>query len=135
MAVFRRHADALVVHYSRHERTEYRRLAAKYPQVATPGEIEALFTGPRSLDLYYDVVKPASEWPTHDLSIKSLARYCGFSWRDVDPSGASSIEWFDRWARTRDPRFRQRLLAYNEDDCRATRVVLDRLKTLSVHPD
>ena len=135
MDVFRRHADALVVHYSKYERTEYRRLAAKYPEVATPQQIDALFSPPRALDLYLDVVKPGSEWPTHDFSIKSLAKYCGFSWRDVDPSGASSIEWFDRWARTGDPRFRQRLLAYNEDDCRAMRVVMDRLKTLPVRPD
>lgn len=103
--------------------------------MASGREIETLFTAPRSIDLYLDVVKPGSEWPTHDFSIKSLAKFCGFSWRDVDPSGASSIEWFDRWARTRDPRFRQRLLAYNEDDCRAMRVVLDRLKTLPVQPD
>jgi predicted RecB family nuclease len=135
MAVFRRHADALVVHYSKYERTEYRRLATKYPQVATAPEVDALFSAPRALDLYLDVVKPGSEWPTHDFSIKSLARHCGFSWRDADPSGASSIEWFDRWARTGDPRFRQRLLAYNEDDCRAMRVVMDRLKTLQVRPD
>jgi predicted RecB family nuclease len=135
MKLFRRHPEAVVVHYSKYERTEYRRLAAKYPDVASQQEIEALFTPPRALDLYLDVVKPGSEWPTHDFSIKSLAKFCGFSWRDVDPSGASSIEWFDRWARTRDPRFRQRLLAYNEDDCRAMRVVLDRLKTLPVQPD
>jgi predicted RecB family nuclease len=135
MDLFRRHADALVVHYSKYERTEYRRLAGKYPQVATQQEIEVLFSPPRALDLYLDVVKPVSEWPTYDFSIKSLAKHCGFSWRDADPSGASSIEWFDRWARTRDPRFRQRLLAYNEDDCRAMRVVLDRLKTLPVRPD
>jgi predicted RecB family nuclease len=135
MEVFRRHADALVVHYSKYERTEYRRLAAKYPDVATPLQVEALFSPPRALDLYLDVVKPGSEWPTHDFSIKSLAKYCGFSWRDADPSGASSIEWFDRWARTGDPRFRQRLLAYNEDDCRAMRVVMDHLKTLQVRPD
>jgi predicted RecB family nuclease len=123
------------VHYSKYERTEYRRLAAKYPDVATSRQVEDLFSAPRALDLYLDVVKPGSEWPTHDFSIKSLAKYCGFAWRDVDPSGASSIEWFDRWARTGDPRFRQRLLAYNEDDCRAMRVVLDRLKTLPVRPD
>ena len=135
MEVFRRHTDALVVHYSKYERTEYRRLAAKYPDVATPQQVEALFSPPRALDLYLDVVKPVSEWPTHDFSIKSLAKHCGFSWRDPDPSGASSIEWFDRWARTGDPRFRQRLLAYNEDDCRAMRVVMDHLKTLQVRPD
>ena len=135
MQVFRRHGEALVVHYSKYERTEYRRLATKYPDVATPAQIEELFSAPRALDLYLDVVKSGSEWPTHDFSIKSLARHCGFAWRDEDPSGASSIEWFDRWVRTRDPRFRQRLLAYNEDDCRAMRVVMDRLKTLPFQPD
>jgi predicted RecB family nuclease len=132
LALFRRHPDALVVHYSKYERTAYRKLAGKYPDVAGPDEIEALFSVPRALDLYSDVVRPGSEWPTHDFSIKSLAKHCGFSWRDVDPSGASSIEWFDQWAKTGDPRLRQRLLDYNEDDCRAMRVVLDRLKGLPV---
>lgn len=135
MQLFRSHASALVVHYSKYERTEYRRLAAKYPDVAGPEEIEALFSAPRALDLYSDVVRPCSEWPTHDFSIKSLAKYCGFSWRDVDPSGASSIEWFDQWATTGNPLMRQRLLDYNEDDCRAMRVVWDRMRLLPVRID
>jgi uncharacterized protein len=132
MAVFRRHPAALVIHYSKYERTEYRKLAAKYPAVAGSDEIELLFAQPRALDLYYDVVKPFSEWPTHDFSIKSLAKHCGFHWRDSDPSGASSIEWFDHWARTADPRLRQRLLDYNEDDCRAMRVLWDVVRELPV---
>lgn len=135
LQLFRHHASARVVHYSKYERTEYRRLAAKYPDVAGPEEIEALFSSPRALDLYSDVVRPGSEWPTHDFSIKSLAKYCGFSWRDVDPSGASSIEWFDQWARTGNPLMRQRLLDYNEDDCRAMRVVWDRMRLLPVRID
>ena len=40
-----------------------------------------------------------------------------------DPSGASSIEWFHQWMDTGDESIRQRILAYNEDDCRATRVL------------
>ena len=67
-----------------------------------------------------------------DFSIKSLAKCCGFDWRDLDPSGASSIEWFDQWAKTHDPALRQRLLDYNEDDCRAMRVVLDAMKQFPV---
>jgi len=132
MTIFRAYPIALVVHYSKYERTEYRKLQRKYPDVATPEEIEALFARPRALDLYLDVVKPASEWPTLDFSIKSIAKVCGFMWRDTDPSGAASIEWFDRWAKTGEPALRQRLLEYNEDDCRAMRVVLDRMKTLEV---
>jgi uncharacterized protein len=135
MALFRRYPQALIVHYSRYERTEYRRLVARYPDVASPAEIEALFAPPRALDLYVDVVKPHSEWPTHDFSIKSLARHCGFEWRDTDPSGASSIEWFDRWVKSGDPRLKARLLDYNEDDCRAMRVVFDAIKALPVRSE
>ncbi len=47
------------------------------------------------------------------------------------PSGAASIEWFDRWVKGRDPADRQRILDYNEDDCRATRVLLDGIRALA----
>lgn len=132
MSLLRRYPAALIVHYSKYERTAYRKLAASYPDIAGAAEIEALFTPPRALDLYLDVVKSGSEWPTHDFSIKSLARHCGFRWRDVDPSGASSIEWFDQWAKTGDAGLRQRLLDYNEDDCRAMLIVMDYMQRLPV---
>lgn len=134
MDVFRRHPGACVIHYTPYERTEYRRLAARHPEVAGAAEVEALFSPPRGFDLYADAVRGGSEWPTRDYSIKSLARWCGFEWRDSDPSGAASIEWFDRWARHAEPASRQRLLQYNEDDCRAMRVVLDRMRGLPVIP-
>jgi predicted RecB family nuclease len=106
-----------------------RKLQQKYPEVCDPNELEALFSsGPeRSFDLYYDAVRK-SEWPTRDYSVKTLAKFCGFQWRDPDPSGASSIQWFDEWVNTRDPALKQRILDYNEDDCVAMRVVLDRLR-------
>jgi len=69
-----------------------------------------------------------------DFSVKTLAKHLGFEWRDSDPSGASSIEWFSRWAETRDPKLKQRLLDYNEDDCLAMRVVLDAVRTMDVRP-
>ena len=133
IAVFRRYPSAVVIHYSKYERTEYRRLQKKYPDVAGVAEIEALFQSPRAFDLYSDVIRPYSEWPTLDFSIKSIATACGFAWRDADPSGASSIEWFDQWVKTRNPAYYRRLLDYNEDDCRAMRVVLDTAKTLKAN--
>jgi hypothetical protein len=69
-----------------------RRVQREYPNVATAAQIEALFAGRRAVDLYYDVVKPGSEWPTLDFLIKSIAKICGFTWRDSDPSGAASID-------------------------------------------
>ncbi len=119
-----------IYYYSKYERTYWRNLQKRYPSVCSEAEIEALFDPALAIDLYGDVVTKATEWPTRDYSIKTLAKYLGFRWRDTHPSGAASIEWFDHWARTGDNASRQRLLDYNEDDCRATRVLLDGIRAL-----
>jgi predicted RecB family nuclease len=128
---FSTHTDAAIYYYSKYERTIYRRLQEKYPDVCTPEDVERLFEPPRAVDLYGDVVLKATEWPTRDHSLKTLAKYLGFTWRDAHPSGAASVEWFDRWCRERKPEIRQRILDYNEDDCRATRVLLDGIRSLA----
>lgn len=125
------HAHSKVYYYSKYERTLYRKLQAKYPDVCSAEEIEALFNPEHAIDLYFDVVLKATEWPTRDYSIKSLAKYLGFIWRDTHPSGAASIEWFHRWVESGDLDIKQRILDYNEDDCRATRVLLDGIRQLS----
>ena len=122
----------IIYYYSKYERTIYRKLGEKYPDICSAEELEALFDPARAVDLYFDVVQKATEWPTRDLSIKTLASYLGFAWRDTHPSGAASIEWFDRWIETADPTVRQRILDYNEDDCRAMRILRDALPGLPV---
>jgi predicted RecB family nuclease len=122
--------EATIWYYSKYERTLYRKLQARYPDVCSAEEIENLFNPEKAVDLYYDVVVKATEWPTNDHSIKTLARYLGFDWRDNNPSGAASIEWFDQWVKTRDEAVKERILDYNEDDCRATRVLLDGIRSL-----
>ena len=89
------HPDGIIYYYSKYERTIYRKLQDKYPNVCSAEEIERLFDPARAVDLYGDVVLKSTEWPTRDYSIKTLARYLGFKWRDLHPSGAASIEWFD----------------------------------------
>ena len=125
------HPGVTFYYYSKYERTEYRKLQQRYPDVCSAEEIEELFTAPRSIDLYYDVVLKATEWPTYNHSIKTLAKHLGFAWRDTDPSGAASIEWFHRWVESGDPTIKQRILDYNEDDCRATGVLLDGIRGLA----
>lgn len=122
----------VIYYYSKYERTIYRKLQKKYPDVCSPDEIESLFNPLHAVDLYFDVVLKYTEWPTRDYSIKTLADYLGFNWRDTHPSGAASIEWFDKWTKSGDVKDRQRILDYNEDDCRATRVLRDALDELEV---
>ncbi len=120
----------VIYYYSKYERTIWRKLQSKYPHVASAAEIEELFSPAQSVDLYFDVVKSKTEWPTRNYSIKTLAQYLGFLWRDTDPSGASSIEWYHRWVESKDDSIKKRILEYNEDDCVATRVLLDGIRNL-----
>ena len=123
-----------IYYYAPYEKTIYRKLQEKYPDVCSAKDVEALFDAAETVDLYTDVVRKSTEWPTHDYSLKTLARYLGFNWHDTDPSGASSIEWFHRWTETGDETIRQRILTYNEDDCRATLVLRDALDALPSQP-
>lgn len=122
---------ATIFYYSKHERTKYRKLQQRYPDVCTADRIEALFHSAQAVDLYFDVVLKAVEFPTIDYSLKTLAKFLGFKWQDKHPSGAASIEWFDQWIKTKNPAVRQRILEYNEDDCRATRVLLDGIRSMA----
>lgn len=122
-----------IYYYSSHEKTVWRKLQKRFPEVATEADIEEMFAAQTSIDLYR-VVTSKSVWPTRDHSIKTLATHIGFTWRDAEPSGAASIEWYHRWVETGDPALRQRILDYNEDDCAAMRALLDRLRQLRVGP-
>ncbi len=114
-------------YYSKYERTQYRLLASRYPDVASGEEIEWFFDSTRSVDLYYDIVIKHTEWPTYNYSVKTLAQYLGFKWRDPNPSGAASIQWFNEWCENKSPKTLQRILDYNEDDCLAMIVLKDKL--------
>jgi predicted RecB family nuclease len=127
-------APCALYYYSHYERTTMKKLAAKYPGVATEDEVVDFFESDGVVDLFGEVVRPNTEWPTHDLSIKTLATYLGFRWRDAEPSGAASIEWYHTWVKTGDDRHKKRILEYNHDDCVATRVLLDAIRTFEVMP-
>jgi predicted RecB family nuclease len=125
----RDYPDSTIYVYSAYERTRYRGLQRRYPDVVSEGEIEALFHERRTVDLY-KIVQSSTEWPCWDKSIKTLAKYLGFQWRDTYPSGAASIEWYDSYVQTQDRALLQRILDYNEDDCRAMIVMLDAIRQM-----
>ena len=118
----------VVYYYSPYERKTWRKLQKRYPDVMTEADLENMFSHDVAVDLYLDIVKSKTEWPANDYSIKTLATFLGFKWRDREPSGAASIEWYHRWVETGDNAIRQRIIDYNEDDCIAMRVLLDAIR-------
>jgi predicted RecB family nuclease len=121
----------VIYYFSKYERTWWYKLQERYPEVATREQVEDMLNSEWAIDLYSDVVLPYTEWPTRDYSIKTLAKYLGFGWRDPSPSGAESIEWYYSWIETGDSSIKLRILEYNEDDCIAMRVLLDGLIEMS----
>ncbi len=69
------------------------------------------------------------------FGLKQLAAAADFHWRDVNPSGEASMLWYEE-ALDDSPEAlvsRERILAYNEDDCRATKALRDWLNGPARH--
>jgi len=119
----------VVYYYSSHESSIYQRLFNKHPGVIDISLLEQFFNKENgaAVDLYYDIIFSKTEWPLYSYSVKSIAQFLGFKWRDKNPSGAASIEWYNNWLNNKDSKKLQRILDYNEDDCRATLFLKDKL--------
>lgn len=116
---FRQYRDTHWFHYSAYERTAYRGLQRRHPEVCGEDEIDIVFAPERCTDIYAII------------AIKSIAKACGFGWENVDPGGANSIEWYDRFVETGDNKLRNRIVAYNRDDVIASHIVRDALAELN----
>ena len=120
-----------VYYYSSHEKSTYKGLGKLYPDVITSEEVEAYFKQDHVIDLYYDAIYSKTDWPLPSYSLKEIATYLGFNWRDETPSGALSIQWYNEYCETKDESILNRILEYNEDDCKASMVIKEKLEQMS----
>lgn len=121
-----------VYHYTAAEDRCIRHLAKKHsgrPGVPTIDAVEAFLQSDAWVDLY-PIAANDLLWPCEDHSLKTLAKYVRFMWRDNDPSGAASTLWYAQATNealddaTR-LGWQQRILDYNEDDVLATKALLE----------
>lgn len=122
--------DFAVYYYSHHEKTTYRRLNKRYPEVVDREKLDAFFDNANAIDLYR-IVEKYTDWPLSSYSLKELATYLGFKWRDESPSGALSIRWYNDFLQNKSEDLLKRILEYNEDDCKATMILKDGIVALS----
>lgn len=122
-----------VFHYSPAEDRCMIHLAEKYVGLEGMPSIEEVKDFLAS-DMWVDLLPVLTKqlvWPTEDSTLKTLAKYIRFFWRDTDPSGANSVLWYNRAIDPLDPErlmYQQRILDYNEDDCQATAELLSWLQ-------
>lgn len=114
--------DAILYHWHHYEATHLRKLAERHGFVDAWREL----IQPRLRDLHRDATR-AFAFPTYGTSLKKIAPYAGFAWRHKDVNAMESIALYLDYARdpARNADKLQKVLDYNEDDCRATLVVKD----------
>ena len=112
--------DAPIFHYSEYEVDTIKRLGRLYD---TPRSVTKELVS-RLVDLHRWVMK-STIFPVESYSLKALANWIGFYWRETSGSGDQSVCWYDRWLATQDRALLELILSYNEDDCRATRYLKD----------
>lgn len=114
-----------IYHYSHVEKTKMRALADRYanePGVPTRAQVDDLFDSGTVVDMYH-LLASRVLWPTRSNSIKKLATFAGFTWRDETPGGDMSLLWYADACSHPDPQERDasidRLRRYNLDDVHA----------------
>ena len=114
--------DARFYHWHHYEKTHLTKMASFHG--LEPALVSQVLD--RLVDLS-PITTRAFAFPTYGESIKDIAKFLGFSWRQDDVSGQSSMVLYQDFVESggTDHQTRQKLLDYNEDDCRATMHIFD----------
>lgn len=107
--------QAPIYHFCAYEVQTVERLAALYGSPATI--IQPLLE--RFIDLHAHVTHTVV-LPVESYTLKLIARWLGFQWRNSEANGAQSIYWYSEWLSTSNRDFLDTIVEYNEDDCQAT---------------
>lgn len=117
----------VVIHYGSYETTFLRRMCERYGGPPEGSEVsEAIKSSINLLSIIYAQIY----FPTFSNGLKDIARYLRFEWTDEAASGLQSIVWRREWEYLSDKSAKDKLLAYNAQDCRALNLVTDTVARL-----
>lgn len=106
--------DTVLYHWTEYEVRKMRKLASAWPKYAT--HLNAL------CDICHDLkvtVNDSFYLPAPSFSLKAAAPAFGFNWRQDDCGAMDSMVYFTNWLKTSDTNLLNKILMYNEDDCKA----------------
>jgi predicted RecB family nuclease len=111
--------------YTSAEASQLKRIVERstgVPDLPNYGQITELIASDCWVDLHEVFTRQVVTGESAGLKV--TAGYAGFAWRDADAGGDVSMLWYEQATRAADEGIRvaarDRLLAYNEDDVRAT---------------
>ncbi len=120
--------DCVIYHYHHYEKTHLEKMMTRY---GVDEKVKKLVFD-HMIDIY-KIATSSVSFPTYGNGLKPVAKYLGFSWRhknvDATESIALYLDYVADPSKNKDKL--QLILDYNEDDCIATRVIKDWLKTIA----
>ena len=104
-----------VLHYGETEKIAIIFLAKKLN--CSSREIECLKL--RFIDLH-TLVRKSWVLPIKNYSLKKVANWMGFRWKQKNVSGSKALYWWIQYQITNEDLFLKKIIQYNKDDCLAT---------------
>lgn len=78
----------------------------------------------------YNLVKRYFVVPVRFYSLKDVAKSIGFNWRVENFNGYEAMKQLTEWKNKKDKALLQKIVEYNEDDCRALMVVKEKVSEM-----
>jgi predicted RecB family nuclease len=119
LATVNPHQDFAVFAYGSYERAFIKRMLKRTTQKSTADRVFKALVNPLSL-IYRHIY-----FPTYSNGLKDVGACLGCVWSEPDASGAMSLVWRAHWETTHAEEWKQRLIAYNLEDCTALRKVTE----------
>ena len=119
LAVVGQYDDFLVFCYGGYERAFLKRMRKRAKRKAAVDRVL------KSLVNVLSLVYAHVYFPTYSNGLKEIGTCLGCSWSDPVASGTQSIAWRMHWENGHDDRWKQKLVAYNLEDCEALKRVTD----------
>ena len=109
----------VLIHYGSFETTFFKRMCDRYGELPKDGPTtNAIATSINVLSVIFAKIY----FPTYSNGLKEIAKYLGFEWSDSTSSGLQSIIWRHQWESMHSTSYREKLITYNAEDCKALRL-------------
>ena len=118
---FIEYPNAHIYHYASYEKRAIRELATSYSSEFPKGDIvnDDLLRKEKYVDLF-SIVSQSIRTSEKDLSLKSIEKFYNFKRKADIVKADDSVIKYDNWIATKNEKYKQDIINYNEEDCIST---------------
>lgn len=121
--ILNQNPECPVFHYGQYEYRACKNFVDRY----SPNEAKLLERFVNVVSFIYGQVY----FPTYGNGLKEIGKHLGVEWSGPIQSGIETLVWRQRWEWSKTKQLKDELIQYNQFDCDALRLLVDRLDRLS----